>query len=231
MTPAERLDSVRDRIAAACRTAGRSSGEVVLVAVSKTRPWDDVAAFADLGVKDFGENYVQEALAKQELVAARTGQLGLRWHLIGTLQSNKAKFLPGRFCLFHALDSLSLAEKLNRAAETAGAVQDCLLEVNVSLENTKGGVGETLVPSLLRNLSPLRNLRVKGLMCIPAPGAGRAPFARLRELKDRVNRAGDYRESLTELSMGMSADFEAAVLEGATLVRVGTTLFGERAAK
>lgn len=224
MTPRERLEDVRARIADACRAAGRPASDVTLVAVSKTKPWEDVAVFRNLGVVDFGENYVQEALGK----IARPELAGARWHLIGTLQSNKAKFLPRNFCLFHALDSYSLALKLDRAAANAGLVQDCLLEVNVDLENTKGGVSEALAPTVLAQLAPLANVRVRGLMAIPAPGSGRAPFARLRELRDRLNAAGAYREKLSELSMGMSADFEAAILEGSTFVRVGTTLFGAR---
>jgi pyridoxal phosphate enzyme (YggS family) len=223
MSPAERLAAVRERIVGACKTTGRDLSEVTLIAVSKTKPWNEVAAFAALGVKDFGENYVQEALAKREAGAA-----DLRWHLIGTQQSNKAKLIAGKFFLFHALDSLSFAEKLNRAA--GGHAQDCLLEVNVDQETTKGGVEESLVPNLLEQLSLLENVRIKGLMCIPAPNSGRGPFARLRELRDRMNALGAYREKLQDLSMGMSADFEEAIREGATYVRVGTTLFGERMA-
>jgi pyridoxal phosphate enzyme (YggS family) len=229
--PKERLEEVRHRIATACARAGRATTEVTLVAASKTKPWGDLEAFARLGVCDFGENYVQEALAKRE-AAGQTGLGGLRWHLIGTLQSNKAKLVPGRFTLFHALDSLSLAAKLDKAAAAAGLVQDCLIEVNVDLEHTKGGVGEALLPRLLGELAPLRGLRVRGLTCIPAPAPARdprVPFARLRELREKMNASGAYREALAELSMGMSADFEAAILEGATFVRVGTTLFGERA--
>lgn len=231
MSPAERLENVRARIAAACRIAGRAERDVALVAVSKTKPWEEVATFAALGVKDFGENYVQEALAKIESARA-AGKPDLRWHFVGTLQSNKAKFVPRNFCLFHALDSASLAGKLSRASEAAGIVQDCLLEVNVDLENTKGGVSEELAAKTLAELAPLAGVRVTGLMAIPAPVPGRdprAPFARLRELRNRLNAQGAYRAPLRELSMGMSADFEAAVLEGATLVRVGTTLFGVRA--
>lgn len=223
-SPRERLEEVRARIAAACARAQRETAEVTLVAVSKTKPWEDVAAFKQLGVTDFGENYVQEALAKLE----HPELLGARWHLIGTLQSNKAKFLPGKFTLFHALDSASLGAKLDRAAASANLTQDCLLEVNVDLENTKGGVSAALAPKVLQELSSLRNIRVRGLMAIPAPGSGRAPFARLRELRDELNEQGVYREKLTELSMGMSADFEDAILEGATYVRVGSTLFGAR---
>ncbi|MGZ3672634.1 MAG: YggS family pyridoxal phosphate-dependent enzyme [Bdellovibrionota bacterium] len=214
MNHQERLDSVRERIRKACAQSGRTEESVTLIAVSKTKPWEDIAAFAKLGVKDFGENYVQEALAKQEKLP------GLRWHLIGTLQSNKAKFIPGHFTLFHALDSLSLAQKLDRAAATAEVVQDCLVEVNVDLETTKGGISEGLLSQTLDELRELKNLSIKGLMCIPAPGTGRRPFAKLRELRDT--------HGLGLLSMGMSADFEDAILEGATHVRVGTTLFGER---
>jgi pyridoxal phosphate enzyme (YggS family) len=195
------------------------------VAVSKTKPWGEVKPFVDLGVRDFGENYVQEALEK------RSNAPDLRWHLIGTLQSNKAKFIPHNFCLFHALDSLSLAQKLDRAAASVGVVQPCLIEVNVDLENSKGGVGNALLPQFLGELAALKNLRVEGLMCIPAPAAGRdarSPFAKLRGLRDTLASAGVYPGKLPLLSMGMSSDFEAAIEEGATHVRVGTTLFGAR---
>jgi pyridoxal phosphate enzyme (YggS family) len=230
VTPQEKLEEVRGRIAGACARAGRDAAEVTLIAVSESMPWEDVAAFRALGVTDFGENYVQEALAKRE----RPELAGARWHLIGTLQSNKAKLVPGNFVLFHALDSASLAAKLDRAAASRGFVQDCLLEVNVDLEHTKGGVSEELAARVLAEVAGLEHVRVRGLMAIPAPVPGRdarAPFARLRELRDRLNAAGAYRTKLTELSMGMSADFEAAILEGATYVRVGTTLFGERGPK
>lgn len=226
----DRLDAIRGKISSACRSAGRKESEITLVAASKTKPWEDLAAFAQLGVKNFGENYIQEAQSKQR-AAAQAGFTDLRWHLIGTLQSNKVKFVPGHFSLFHALDSLSLATRLNTQAAKAELVQDCLLEVNVNLESTKGGVAETHLSELLSRLSPLDNIRILGLMCIPAPSSGResrAPFAKLRELREKLNEAGAYREKLTLLSMGMSADFEAAILEGSTHVRVGTTLFGER---
>lgn len=225
----ERLLAVQEKIRDACQRAGRDPGGVTLIAVSKTKPFSDIADFAALGLRDFGENYVQEA--QEKIAAANAAGLDLRWHMIGTLQSNKAKFVAGKFCLFHALDSLSLAQKLDKAALAAGVVQECLLEVNVDLETTKGGIAESHLPELLAKLNGLANVQIRGLMCIPAPGGGRAPFHRLRELRDRLNQAGTYRAPLTELSMGMSADFEDAILEGATLVRVGTTLFGERAKK
>lgn len=224
-TPRERLEAVRTRIREACARSGRREEEVTLVAVSKTKPWEDVRPFAELGVRDFGENYVQEALEK------RSHAPELRWHLIGTLQSNKAKFIPHNFCLFHALDSLSLAQKLDRAAASVGLVQPCLIEVNVDLETSKGGVGEELLPRFLGELTALKNIRVDGLMCIPAPAPGRdprKPFAKLRGLRDVLALSGVYPGKLPLLSMGMSADFEAAIEEGATHVRLGTTLFGAR---
>jgi pyridoxal phosphate enzyme (YggS family) len=223
---AERLEAVRGKIQEACARSGRREAEVTLIAVSKTKPWMEVAPFAALGVRDFGENYVQEALEK------RNHAPDLNWHLIGTLQSNKAKFVINNFCLFHALDSLSLAQKLDRAAASAGVVQPCLIEVNVDLETTKGGVGEDLLPKFLGELALLKGLRIDGLMCIPSPVPGRdprKPFAKLRGLRDILALTGVYPGKLPLLSMGMSADFEAAIEEGATHVRVGTTLFGARA--
>lgn len=226
----ERLERVRERIRAACRASGRLESQVTLIAVGKTRPWEDLEAFARLGVKNFGENYVQEALRKQE--AARAAKLtDLKWHLIGTLQSNKAKFVAGNFTLFHALDSLSLAQKLDKTAAALGVKQECLLEVNVDLEDSKGGLAEDAIAKLLEQANPLKSISISGLMCIPAPGDTRGAFARLRELMEKLNDKNAYRDQLGKLSMGMSADFEAAILEGATHVRVGTTLFGERAKK
>lgn len=224
---AELLENLKEEIHAACAEAGRKPADVTLVAVSKTKPWQDVTEFLALGQKDFGENYVQEALAKIEAVGA-----GPRWHFVGNLQSNKAKFIPGAFHLFHALDSFSLAQKLNRAAEEKGVVQECLVEVNVDDESTKGGLTGSQLETELTRMAGLAHLRVRGLMCIPAAEKpSRAPFAHLRELLERVNRAGAYPQMLTELSMGMSNDFREAILEGATFVRVGTRLFGERAKK
>lgn len=200
------------------------------MAVSKTKPWDSVEKFYSLGVRDFGENYVQEALAKRE-IAAKLGIKDIRWHLIGTLQSNKAKFIPGNFHIFQALDSESLLLKLDKAAAQAGLVQECFLEVNVDLETTKGGISEAHVPKFIELTKPLKNILLTGLMCIPAPSASRdprVPFQKLRELREKLNQSGAYHSKLHSLSMGMSSDFEAAIEEGATHVRVGTTLFGAR---
>jgi PLP dependent protein len=229
----ERLSLVQEKIRAAAAKSGRKDTDITLVAVSKTKPWDDVEAFARLGVRVFGENYVQEALEKQNTAKA-LGIRDLEWHLIGTLQSNKAKFVPGNFSLFHALDSFSLAQKIDKTASAANVKQSCLLEVNVDLEDSKGGIAADALARLLEQLNSLTSLELKGLMCIPAPKSNRdprAPFAALREMRDQLNAKGAYRAKLEHLSMGMSSDFEAAILEGATFVRVGTVLFGERARK
>jgi pyridoxal phosphate enzyme (YggS family) len=220
----ERLEKVKTQIREACLAAGRSESNVKLIAVSKTKSVEEIRAFAELGVKDFGENYVQEALPKVE--ALRDFQLN--WHFIGGLQSNKAKFIPGKFTLLHTVDSISLAEKMDKAAKNTGLVQDCLLEVNISGEGSKSGLELGSLIPLLERCSSLNSLNVLGLMCIPAAGLGRAPFAHLRGLLEEANRASAYPRPLRELSMGMSNDFKEAILEGSTMVRVGTALFGER---
>ena len=228
-----RLEEIRKKISDACQDSGREERSVTLVAVSKKKPWEDIADFASLGVRNFGENYVQEALAKQQALKA-AGLADLRWHLIGTLQSNKAKLVPGNFTLFHALDSLTLASKLDQAAGNSGVIQNCLLEVNVDAENSKGGIAVPLVEKTMEELNRFQNVRILGLMCIPSPSPDsemREPFARLRRIQEKLNREGIYRERLGELSMGMSSDFEDAIREGATIVRVGTALFGDRAGR
>lgn len=222
-----RLAEVLERIRAACAEAGRPLDSVRLIGVSKRKSWAQVAEFISLGLRDFGENYVQEAVEKIE--AQRRSNLTCSWHFIGNLQSNKAKFLPGRFTLFHALDSASLAAKLNNAAAAAAVVQECLLEVNLHSQSSKGGVPAAELAQLLESLNGHANLHVRGLMCIPDPSAPARPaFGQLRELQDKMNASGAYRAKLTELSMGMSHDFADAIREGATFVRVGTALFGER---
>jgi pyridoxal phosphate enzyme (YggS family) len=218
---------VRERIREACGQAGRQPQDIRLVAVSKTKPAEEIASFADLGVQDFGENYAQEALPKIAELRGRP----IRWHFIGSLQTNKAKLIPGNFTLFHALDSDSLARKLDGTARKADLTQAVLVEVNIEREATKSGITAAELPRFLESLIGLPNLEVQGLMCIPKADADRdprRPFAQLRELLLEVNRLGAYRAPLRELSMGMSADYPAAILEGATIVRVGTALFGER---
>ncbi len=227
----ENLTRVKERISLATKTSGRTAGSVKLVAVSKTKPWTDVITLLSAGQLSFGENYVQEAVEKIELVAkAQASETAAEWHFIGTLQSNKAKFLPGRFSLFHGLHSESLAEKIHKACEAQNTALDCLVEVNVDGESSKGGIAPNAVASLLEKCARWNKVRIRGLMCIPmAIGSDpRRSFSALRELRDRLNLAGAYPESLRELSMGMTSDFEAAISEGSTIVRVGTAIFGAR---
>lgn len=231
---ADSLRSLQSDIAKACRQAGREKSEVTLIAVSKTKPWEDVTEFLKLGVTEFGENYVQEAVEKVDAVAKWSAENSLQanWHFIGNLQSNKAKFIPGRFTLFHALDSLSLARKLDKASAENNIVMPCLIEVNVDEEESKGGIESEALPALLESLAAFSNLKIKGFMCLPTNSKpSRAPFAKLRSLLEAANKSGAYPHKLSELSMGMSGDLEEAILEGATYIRVGTRLFGERIKK
>jgi pyridoxal phosphate enzyme (YggS family) len=220
----ERLEKVHLEIEEACRASGRRAEEVKLIAVSKTKAAEDIRSLAELGVRDFGENYVQEALPKLEALQ----KLSLQWHFIGSLQSNKAKFIPSRFDWLHTLHSFSLAEKLHKAIGP-GTPLNCLIEVNIDQEGSKAGLPPEALPDFLESVAALPSLQVRGLMCIPSTENPQAAFARLRELKEQANRAGAYPQTLTELSMGMSGDFGLAIREGATMVRVGTALFGKRA--
>jgi pyridoxal phosphate enzyme (YggS family) len=222
---ADRLGAVRDRIAAAARRAGRVPGGVRLVLASKTQPPAAVIAAYTAGGRDFGENYVQEALTKQAAVGARAG---LRWHLIGHLQSNKAKAAAGAFDLIETLDSTHLAQALARA-QAQPRVQ-VLIEVNLGAEASKSGVASARVEALIA--AAREQVDILGLMAIPPAGKNpedsRPYFARLRTLRDELARNTGL--SLSELSMGMTEDFEVAVEEGATIVRVGRAIFGERMA-
>jgi len=227
-----RLQQVQARVDAAARTAGRDPASVRLLAVSKTFPAEAVVALAACGQVDFGENYVQEGIGK--VAALRPTHPQLCWHFIGPLQSNKTRDVAANFDWVHAVDRLHVAQRLSvqRPSERDGRplvpLQICL-QVNISGEASKSGVGLVDAYTLASAVAALPNLRLRGLMCIPAPatglGAQRAPFARLRTLFDELNSQG---LGLDTLSMGMSADIEAAVLEGATIVRVGTALFGRR---
>lgn len=216
-TIGERWHEVRSRVDAACRAAGREPGEVTLIAVSKTHPASAVREAAAAGATDFGENYAQE-------LAAKYGELpDLRWHFIGRLQRNKAKLVAGHVALVHAVDSHDLAVELGKRA---AGVQPVLLAVNVAGETTKGGVSEADAPALARAVATTANVRLDGLMTMPPPGDDpRRYFDALRALRDRL--AADL-GPLPVLSMGMSGDFEAAIACGATHVRVGTAIFGDR---
>ncbi len=223
---AERLAALRARIAAAARRAGREPGQVTLIAVSKAKPVAAVRAAAAQGALDFGENRIQEALTKIPL-----GPPEARWHLIGHLQSNKAKLAVARFHLIHAVDSAALAQRLDRLAHEAGKAQLALLQVKLGDEETKSGLNPADLPAAYAVARDLPNLRVRGLMTIPPfcpnPEDARPYFRQLRALRDQLLERfpGD---DLPELSMGMSHDFEVAIEEGATLIRIGTAIFGAR---
>jgi pyridoxal phosphate enzyme (YggS family) len=228
---ADRAAEVRERIAAACARAGRDPAGVTLVAVTKTHPPEVVRAAVAAGLRDLGENRVQELVEKSDAVpgAARGG--AVRWHLVGHLQRNKAREAVARADLFHALDSARLAEALDRRAAEAGRVLECLVQVNVSAEASKSGVPPGEAHALLDALAGFSGLRVVGLMTLAAPVETAAELERVVRPQLRLLRrlAETYPGGpLPVLSMGMSGDFEVAVEEGATHVRLGTALFGSR---
>jgi pyridoxal phosphate enzyme (YggS family) len=220
-----RLQAVRTRIVRASGEAGRDPATVQLLAVSKTFGPAAVRALAAAGQGAFGENYVQEALEKQRALA----DLPLVWHFIGPIQSNKTRPIVENFAWAHSVDRLKVAERLSAQRPPGLPRLHVCLEVNVSGEASKGGVAPAELPALADAVARLPALRLRGLMAIPAPAADaaaqRAAFRRVRELFDALKARG---HDLDTLSMGMSADLEAAILEGATIVRVGTALFGER---
>jgi pyridoxal phosphate enzyme (YggS family) len=223
------LARVRERIADAALRVGRRPDEVRLVAVSKTFPVERLREAFAAGQREFGENKVQEALQKME--AGADMQIG--WHLVGHLQSNKAKKAAGRVHWIHAIDSADLLRRVDEAAAAAGRVVDVLVQVDLALEPTKHGAPLDEMPAILQSASTLTGgARLRGLMLLPPlvddPERARPWFRQLREARDRWMAAGVPAESLQELSMGMSHDFEVAVEEGATMVRVGSAIFGTR---
>jgi len=224
-----RLKRVKERIEAVALSSGRAPKTVKLVAVSKTVPADRILAAIKAGVTDLGENYVQEAREKIEALRAES----IFWHFIGHLQSNKAKYAVRLFDLIHSVDSLKLAKELNKRASAIGKVQKILVQVNISGEATKSGIETEQAVDLVRQIVPLESLAVCGLMTMPpyfnAPDKVRPYFRALRDLKDIIRKEAIANVDMTELSMGMTGDFEAAIEEGATLVRIGTAIFGERA--
>jgi pyridoxal phosphate enzyme (YggS family) len=228
----ENLRRIRERIASAAQRAGRRAEEITLIGVSKTHPAGAIRTAYDAGLRHFGENRVQEWEGKR----GSLGDLGATWHLIGHLQSNKAARAAKLFQSVDSLDSVNLAEKLNRARSEACGESDgaaklrVLIEVHLGGEDSKSGVAEDEVPALAERIFGLEQLQFAGLMCIPPylenPEEVRPFFARLRNLHDQLE--ARFNRPLQVLSMGMSHDFEAAILEGSTEVRIGTALFGTR---
>jgi hypothetical protein len=223
---AANLTEIKDRIAAACHRAGRDPSSVELIAVSKTFPAGAVREAAAAGQHVFGESKLQEAEAKLDLLPG-----SLHWHFIGRVQRNKVRKILPRFEVIHAIDSLRLAHYADEIARELGLFPRAFLQVNVGGEDTKGGFEPDEIRAEIKELLALERLEVMGLMCIPPPGpdaeSSRPWFAALRDLRDSLER--DTGVSLPALSMGMSGDFEVAIEEGATHVRVGSSIFGKRA--
>jgi pyridoxal phosphate enzyme (YggS family) len=224
--PALNVAEVRSRIAAAALAAGRDPASVTLIAVSKTQSAEKVLAAATAGVTDFGENYLQEAVAKMDQLHA----LPVHWHFIGAIQANKTRSIAERFTWVHGIDRLSIARRLSEQRPFHAPPLQVCIQVSLEPEPGKAGVPPQDVAELAARIAELPRLRLRGLMCVPPPqrdlAAQRAVFARLKALLASLNCTG---LTLDTLSMGMSADFEAAIAEGATQVRVGTALFGARA--
>jgi pyridoxal phosphate enzyme (YggS family) len=224
----DRLEHVQERIRQTAKACGRSETDIRLVAVSKTMPVEIVKKAIETGMTDFGENYIQEAREKTSSLA----QYPVTWHYIGHLQSNKAKYAVRMFDFIHSVDSLKLARELDKHAKKIAKVQAILIQVNVAKEDSKSGIYEEDILPLLRDISQFENLAVKGLMTMPpyfnAPDKVRPFFAALRGLRDQIKNENIPNISVDELSMGMTGDFEAAIQEGATMIRVGTAIFGER---
>ena len=221
------VNHVRSRIVRAAAAAGRDPAAVTLVAVTKAQTAETMRVAATAGVTDFGENYLQEALAKMD----RLAELELRWHYIGGIQSNKTRAIAERFDWVHSIDRFSVARRLSEQRPFHAPPLNMCIQVEMVPEPNKGGALPDAVGQLAAAAAELPRVRLRGLMCIPPadldPAEGRAVFARLRLLLEELNASG---HKLDTLSMGMSADFESAIAEGATLVRIGTALFGTRGA-
>jgi PLP dependent protein len=227
---ADNLARVQDQIAGAARRAGRKPEEIQLISVSKTVPVERIQEAIHAGIKIFGENYIQEAQKKIETIGH-----GVAWHFIGHLQTNKAKFAVRLFDLIHSVDSLNLAQELNRLAQQQGKVLPILLQVSLSGEETKFGAEENEILTMAEKISAMDSIIVQGLMTMPPffdnPEESRPYFASLRKLAENLAAQKIPRSGMKELSMGMSNDFEVAIEEGATMVRVGTAIFGLRPKK
>lgn len=223
----ENLSMIRERMAHAARRAGRNPEDVLLIAASKGVGTDRLNEGLSAGIRILGESKVQEAMPKLQALGNKA-----EWHFIGHLQSNKVKYVVGAFTLIHSVDSIELSEEINSRAGKMGMVQNVLLEVNVSGENGKFGVMPDKVNAITKVFSGLKHISLRGFMTVPPysddPEDARPYFRMLRELRDNAMHTGICTDDCRELSMGMSGDFEVAIEEGATMVRVGTAIFGVR---
>lgn len=223
----ENLKEVEERIAKACERAGRDKSEVTLIAVSKTKPVEAIKEAMEYGTIDFGENKVQEIVDKWETISKP-----LNWHMIGHLQRNKVKYIVDKVVLIHSVDSLRLAEQINEEAKKKDKIVNILIEVNVAGEESKFGVSPEETLPLIKQIAPLSNVKIMGLMTIAPfvsnPEENRVHFQELRKLNIDIKSKNIDNVCMDVLSMGMTGDYEVAVEEGATMVRVGTGIFGER---
>ncbi|MBF0468167.1 MAG: YggS family pyridoxal phosphate-dependent enzyme [Desulfamplus sp.] len=224
----ENFNSVKKQIAEAAQRCGRNPDEITLVAVSKKKSVDAIVKAIDVGVEILGENYIQEAVNKIEVIHTKSPS----WHFIGHLQSNKAKVAVKYFDLIHTVDSLKLAKEINRHAEKAGKIQDILIQINISQEETKSGAAAEEGVKLAEAVSRLKFLSLKGVMGMPPffddPERARPYLRRLANIREAIKRENIEKISMEHLSMGMSDDFRIAIEEGSTMVRIGTAIFGSR---
>lgn len=224
---AEQIKKVQEQITAACMRAGRSPKEVTLIAVSKTKPVEMLEEVYQAGIREFGENYVQELTGKISCLPD-----DIRWHMIGHLQRNKVKYVVGKVAMIHSVDSLRLAEEINKESLKRGIVTDILMEVNVAMEENKFGTGINEAPALALLLSKLPGIRLRGLMTsapyVENAEENRKYFRQLKQLCVDINAKNIDNVHMDVLSMGMTNDYVVAVEEGATMVRVGTAIFGAR---
>lgn len=222
------IKKINDDICAATQRSGRDASKVTLIAVSKRKPHEMIQQAIDAGHRDFGENYIQEAMEKIDFL----GRESAIWHFIGHLQSNKAKFAVKYFDLIHTVDTVKLAKEINRQAQKIGKTQKILLQVNIARETTKSGAEENEIMDIAKQVCQFDNLHVSGLMCMPPffddPEDARIYFKELNQISKNIETLNLPHTAMTHLSMGMSNDFTVAVEEGATLVRVGTAIFGAR---
>ncbi len=223
----ENLREVEERICAACARAGRERSEVTLIAVSKTKPVENIREAYEAGIRDFGENKVQEMMEKMDVLPD-----DIRWHMIGHLQRNKVKYLIGKTALIHSVDSLRLAQEISAQALRREADTDILIEVNIAEEESKFGISRDETLALVTEVAALPRVHVKGLMAVAPytedPEQNRPYFREIRELSVDIAQKNIDNVSICILSMGMTGDYEVAIEEGATMVRVGTGIFGER---
>ena len=221
------LEAVEEKIRKACERAKRDRSSVTLIAVSKTKPVSDIRIAMDCGITVFGENKVQEIRDKTEEIKEP-----LSWHMIGHLQANKVKYLPGKVCMIHSVDNKKLADEIEKQFSKADMTIDVLLEVNMAGEESKFGLSPKEVPDFVKEIADLSHLNIRGLMTIAPytddPESNRQYFRGLKELMERINSMGILKNPMDQLSMGMTGDYEVAIEEGATFVRVGTGIFGER---